>query len=155
MRMIAIVLALMAPLPASALSCRPPSVTTSFEQAQQSPDSYVVVHGRLTVDERLMPRAEGKGRSGPKRTLIPAAIMGRSLSQAGFKLPFERKITLEVACFGPWCGDIASGTDVLAFLRQEAHGYALMITPCGGDVFVTPPAKMLKQVKTCFRRGQC
>ena len=150
-----LLMAIAAPLPALALSCAPPSVDATYEQAQKSPDAYVVVHGRLVVGKRKMPRAGLTTQESPEMTRIPATIMGRSLSNTGFRVPFEREITLEVACFGPWCGSVANGADVLVFLRRDKDGYALGINPCGGDVFVTPHAAMLKQVQRCFKRGQC
>ena len=155
MRIIALVLVIIAPFPALALSCMPPSIEATFERAQTSTDAYVVVHGRLVVDKRKMPRSHPTTQDAPEMTRIPATIIGRSLSDRGFKVPFEREITLEVACFGPWCGGIASGADVLAFIRRDDRGYALGITPCGGDVFVTPQAAMLKKVGQCFKQGQC
>lgn len=117
--------------------------------------AYVVVHGRLVVGKGKMPRADPTTQEAPKMTRIRAKMMGRSLSKAGFQVPFEREIMLEVACFGPWCGSVANGVDVLAFLRRDKGGYALGINPCGGDVFVAPRATMLKQVERCFKRGQC
>lgn len=155
-RALAILVASIVPFQALALSCVAPSVEATFEQAQSSTDIYVVVHGVLTVDVRKMPRADDVTQQSPPMTRIPAKIKGRSLSKAGFKAPFEKEITLEVACFGPWCGGMGSGEDTLAFLRIDAGGaYVLGINPCGGDVFVMPQIDMLKQVEGCFQRGRC
>jgi hypothetical protein len=144
------------PLQAAALSCLAPTVEGTFDNAQKSADAYVVVNGELTVDMRKMPRANEITQQSPDMTLIPANIEGHSLSKAGFQTPFKKAITLEVACFGPWCGGMQSGADVLAFLRRDNNGaYALGVNPCGGDVFVTPPPEMLKQVERCFKRGRC
>ncbi len=154
-RILAFVMAAAAPLPVLALSCTPPSVEAAFERVQGSTDTYVVVHGRLVVDKRKMPRSRPKTQEAPHMTRIPASIRGKSLSKAGFQTPFEREITLEVSCFGPWCGAIGSGSDVLAFLRQGEDGYALEINPCGRDVFFTPKPAILKRVGRCFKQGQC
>ncbi|AXI43845.1 hypothetical protein [Sulfitobacter sp. SK011] len=155
MRIISFILSLAAPLPALALSCVQPSVVATYERAQESTDAYVVVHGRLVVDQRKFLRAGASSQNPAEMTRIPATIEGRALLKTGFNAPFKRGITLEVACFGPWCESVENGADVLAFLRRDAAGYVLAIDPCGGDVFATPQVAMLKQVERCFRRGQC
>ncbi|MGJ8615865.1 MAG: hypothetical protein ACSHWS_03430 [Sulfitobacter sp.] len=155
MRVLALLLALAIPLPAFALSCLAPSVEATYERAHKSPDAYVVVHGRLVVNEHKMPKTGSASQNPPEMTRIPATIRGQSLSKSGFHAPFEQNLTLEVACFGPWCGSVASGADVLAFIRRDTGGYALEINPCGGDVFVNPQPAKLKQVTRCFKRGRC
>lgn len=154
MRILVLVLALVAPLPALALSCVRPSVERTYDWAQKSTDTYVVVYGRLTADGRKMPRVDKLSQEAPKMTRIPAKISGQSLSKSGFRTPFEQKITLDIACFGPWCGSVGNSTEVLAFIKRDSSGYSLAIDPCGGSVFANPQTGMLKQVQRCFR-GQC
>ncbi|MGJ8626223.1 MAG: hypothetical protein ACSHXB_04610 [Sulfitobacter sp.] len=154
MRILIFVLALAAPLPALALSCVRPSVERTYDRAQKSPDAYVVVYGRLTTDGRKMPRADKSSQKAPKMTRIPAMISGQSLSKSGFRTPFDQNITLEVACFGPWCGSVGNSTEVLAFIKRGKNGYTLEIDPCGGNVFASPKPAMLKQAQRCMR-GQC
>ncbi len=155
MRIVALVLALYAPVPALALSCVAPSVERTYEFAQKSSAAYVVVHGKLTFNERKLPREGSTSQNPPKMTKIPATLSGRSLSKAGFSTPFKQGITLEVSCFGPWCGSGENGMDVLAFVKKGKGGYTLAIDPCGGEVFVNPEPVKLKKVKTCFKRGKC
>ena len=155
MRALVIVAVLLAPLPAFALSCLPPSVERSYAQADASKDDYVVVHGRLTLDMDRLPRRRSNDQQPPEMTQIKGALIGMSLSQAGFKLPFDHEVTLEVACFGPWCGSAKNGEDVLAFVRKDGARYTLEINPCGGNVFGEPKRKMLKAVERCMRKGGC
>lgn len=145
----------LAPLPAMALSCLAPSVERSFQQFNAAEETYVVVHGRLTLDKAQLPRNDFETQRPPPMTRVPARLIGRSLGLEGFKTPFEREVTLEVACFGPWCGSAQNGGDVLAFLRKDTDGYALGITPCGGGAFWAPSSKMLRTVKQCLRGGDC
>ncbi|NNE51483.1 MAG: hypothetical protein HKN30_03675 [Sulfitobacter sp.] len=155
MKPLLILLLALAPVPALALSCLKPSVERSFNQYDEAAESYLIVHGRLTLDEGLLPKtAFGQG-SPPKMTMIPGRLVGKSLSKAGFELPFERDVTLEVACFGPWCGSLENGADVLAFVRKDQAGYAIDINPCGGAVFSAPHRKLLKSVERCMRGGPC
>ncbi|MGC1495299.1 MAG: hypothetical protein WA790_05780 [Sulfitobacter sp.] len=155
MRIIACVLALCAPFPALALSCVAPSVERTYEYAQKSSATYVVVHGKVTFNDRKLPREGSTSQNPPKMTKISATLSGRSLSKSGFSTPFQQAITLEVACFGPWCGSGENGMDVLAFLKKGKGGYTLAIDPCGGEVFVNPQPAKLKKVESCFKRGQC
>jgi hypothetical protein len=155
MRLIAFVIALMAPLPALALSCMAPTVEHSFERFQASQDVYSIVHGRLTVDTSLLPKGLTQDRDPPEMTLVPAQLAGKSLGKAGFRVPFERQITLEVSCIGPWCGGVQNGVDVLAFVQKTDAGYVLAVPPCGGSVFTAPKAAQLKRAKQCYRAGTC
>lgn len=154
-RHLALILALLAPLPAFALSCMAPSVERSFARADAAEESYVVVHGRLTLHEKALPRGGNGEFQPPELTKIDAILSGKSLTLEGFKVPFDQEITLDVACFGPWCGSVRNGEDVLVFLRKEGARYALDVNPCGGSVFGAPSRKMLKKAKTCLRGGPC
>ena len=155
MRFFVFFLAMLAPVPALALSCIAPSVERTFHEVNDAPESYVAVHGRLTLDTQKMPRDGSTQYQPPKMTKVPATLNGFSLDSAGFHLPFEHDITLEVACFGPWCGSVANGADVLAFVRREGGRYALAINPCGGHVFTPVKSAQLLKVQQCFNGGTC
>ncbi|MDF1727423.1 MAG: hypothetical protein P1U53_06705 [Sulfitobacter sp.] len=148
-------LALCAPLPALALSCLVPSVERSFQQYDAAREQYLVVHGRLTLDESALPQTLMTDQQPPQMTRLPAELSGKSLSQAGFQLPFDQAVTLEVACLGPWCGSAQDGTDVLAFVRKDAAGYAIEIDPCGGALFVAPKLRQLEAVEDCLKGEAC
>lgn len=155
MRMLVLILALVSPLPALALSCMAPSVTRSFDRFAAAEEIYVVVKGRVTFDARLLPQGMQADRDPPQMTRVPAVLVGKSLNKNGFRLPFEQDVTLEVTCLGPWCGGVKNGEDLLAFLRKTDAGYALAITPCGGSAFGAPKLAQLKQVAQCYRDGSC
>jgi hypothetical protein len=145
MRLIAIVLSMLVPAQAMALSCVRPTVERSFAQAQASDDYYAVVRGRLTFDESKIPKTQLNSNDAP----------GSSLSQAGFKTPFDRKITIELRCFGPWCGSAVSGSEYLGFMKNTASGYALSIDPCQSQVFPEPTPQMLDAVTDCLNGAAC
>lgn len=155
MRLIAIVLSVLVPAQAMALSCVRPTVERSFAQAQASDDYYVVVRGRLTFDESKIPKTQLNSNDAPELTKIPATMSGSSLSQAGFKTPFDRKITIELRCFGPWCGSAVSGSEYLGFMKNTASGYALSIDPCQSQVFPEPTPQMLDAVTDCLNGAAC
>lgn len=140
--------------PAVALSCLRPDVAKTYTQAAQAEEKYVVVHGDLSFDAARLPRAEGN--ESPELTRIPARLKGHALSKSGFDHAFDREITLEVACFGPWCGGAAPNHPYLAFVMYDDNaGYTLSIDPCGGMVFPDPTAEILDKVQRCNRGGTC
>ena len=155
MRFLAFLVVVMLPMQAAALSCERPSVERTYAEVAAAKETYVIAQGRLTFDQRKLPRG-GDGTVRPaKLTQIKARLLGKSMSSDGFNVPFDQSVTLEVACFSAWCGGAKSGGQVLAFLKRENGNYALSLTPCGGHVFANPKAKMLKQVVRCHQGGAC
>ena len=154
-RYLGLVVALLAPAPALALSCLAPSVESSYARYDAAEDAYVVVHGRLTLLEKDLPNGMAADQPPPHMTRVTAKIGGKLLGPSGFTLPFERAVMLEVACIGPWCGSVRNGEDVLAFVRKDAQGYALAVNPCGRAVFSAPKRSMLKRAKQCMKRNDC
>lgn len=142
--------------PALSLSCLPADVVTSFNDAAASEQSYIVVHGRLEFDESKLPEVDiNQQDETPPQTDIPARLVGKSLSKAGFKTDFDRPITLRAMCLGPWCGRATSGTEYLSFVQMTEDGYMLAITPCGGFEFAEPTKSMLNAVTSCFKGQTC
>lgn len=155
MRMLAAVIWAMGAGPALALSCLAPAVERSYQRFDAAEELYVVVHGRLTLDEKQMPKGMTQDPPPPERTLIAAHLRGASLRASGFDLPFEHDLTLEVTCLGPWCGGARNGETVLAFVRKDADGYILNVSPCGGSIFERPRAETLRAAQQCLNGGAC
>lgn len=142
--------------PALALSCLPHDVARTFQQAAKAEAAYIVVHGALQFDKTRLPKVDmANQHQTPPDTLIAARITGKALSHDGFEVPFDRKVTLNAQCFGPWCAGATSGADYLAFLEKRADGFTLRITPCGGFGFAAPSKVRLDTVKACFRGAAC
>ena len=143
-------------VPALALTCLPPDVVRAYRHAAEAEEAYVVVYGRLAFDEKRLPQVDwNKQHKTPPDTLIPARISGHALSLEGFKTRFSRRVTLNAQCFGPWCANVKSGADYLAFLEQTRNGYVLTLDPCGGMGFPEPSREDLEQVVRCLRGGAC
>lgn len=155
MRVLGFLLALLLPVQALALSCHRPSAARTFKEAAASKDTYVVVEGRLTHKMPRKPKSDDGLLNSNGETRAPARLRGTSLSAAGFERPFDQKITLDIVCFGPWCGSAQNGEQVLAFLKREAGSYVLEINPCGGHVFSNPKPAMLKRMERCFAGRTC
>lgn len=155
MRALALAIALCAPVPALALSCLAPSVDRSYAQFAAAEEAYVVIHGRLKLEMSEMPDGMTGQTRPPRMTRVPARLRGHSLNASGFEVPFNRQVTLEVTCLSQWCGHVQSGDDILAFVRKDASGYALRVTPCGGSVFGSPEPEALEQVARCMAGRGC
>ncbi len=142
--------------PAQALSCLPHDVAQTYNQAAKSEETYIVVHGQLTFDDSRLPKTDWQHQEKtPPNSLIPARLVGKALSRTGFDTSFDRNITFNVQCLGPWCASAKSGTSYLAFLRKTNGGYQLDINACGGMGFPDPTQQALDVVVTCFQGGPC
>ena len=152
--------------PAQALSCLPHDVARTYEQAATSEETYIVVHGTLTFDESRLPETDWQHKQKtPPNTLIPARLEGKALTREGFNAPFDRSVTFNVQCLGPWCASAKTGTAYLAFLRKtdgppetggtSGPGYQLDINACGGMGFAAPTKQALETVVQCFQGGPC
>jgi hypothetical protein len=156
--------------PALALSCLPHDAARVYARAAGSEDTYIVVHGTLTFDESRLPKTDWHNQhKTPPNTLIPARLEGKALTPEGFVAPFNRPITFNVQCLGPWCASAESDTDYLAFLRRTdgqpgngtsghsdfADRYQLDVNACGGMGFANPSGHTLETVVACFRGGPC
>ncbi|MBD3664824.1 hypothetical protein [Sulfitobacter aestuariivivens] len=156
MRYVIIFVALLLPVQAAALSCLRPSVARTYHEADAATQDYLVVVGRLTLDMRQLPKTSHGTANPPKMTRIKGRLRGKSMAANGFTVPFDQRLTLEVACFGPWCGGAENGQEVLAFVRRDAPGrYAIAITPCGGHVFANPKKSHLDTAMRCARGKAC
>ena len=142
--------------PALALSCMPYTVIHAFLEARDAAESYIVVHGDLVFDESHLPVTDWANQEASKPdNLFAARIRGMALNSAGFTVPFDETITVNVRCLGPWCGGLQSETTYLAYLQKASHGYLLETDPCGGFAFANPGAALLERVRTCFNGGPC
>ncbi|MGR3375814.1 hypothetical protein [Salipiger abyssi] len=138
--------------PALALSCAPANVIQDFANAAASPNNWVVADGVLSFDPALLPP------SGPDRAespaSFPARFAGMGLGHDGFTIPFDWTVTVQLTCAAHWCGSIAPG-DYLAFLKQGAHGYEMIVGPCPAYVHRDPTEAQKAAVLRCFRQGGC
>ena len=140
--------------PAFALSCIPADPRADFQAADASPEKYIVVHGKISFDDKDVPQRDPNDFA-PKDHVVTAQFQGQSLNQRGFVTPFSAPFKLTFACLASWCGGLPNNRTVLAFLRQTAAGYDLAVGPCGGQAYVDPSPKMLRQMQRCLNGGAC
>jgi hypothetical protein len=152
--------ALLAAAEAAALSCAMPDPVQSFRMAQESPERYVVLHGRLTFDESLMPGGfteqpqDGTGVPDMLTDPVPARFEGFALGLDGFTRPLDTAVTLQPSCLGPWCGAMGEGVWLL-FAQVTEGGYRVAVEPCGSWTFEAPTEAVLSQMAACMRGEAC
>ena len=126
----------------------------SFQQAQESPDTYVVALGLLDFDPARLPVQDLQDQT-DRSTTLPARLTGQALTSKGFIPGFAREITINARCFGPWCASAKPGTETLVFLKRTEDAYELELTPCGGFAFPAPSDEGLARVDSCFAGKGC
>ncbi|MEM7074763.1 MAG: hypothetical protein AAGA28_15505 [Pseudomonadota bacterium] len=139
--------------PVLALSCLKPDVNTTFREAVRASEDYVVIYGILQFDGAAQP-GQDFSQVEPETTRLPARLEGQALGKAGFRTAFAQDITLELACFGPWCGQAEPGAKYLAFLRDDRSHYVLTADPCNSWLFRDPSPSQLDAARQCMK-GQC
>lgn len=148
-------LALCLAQPAWSLSCLPYGVTDAFLAAAKAQTDYVLVRGTLRYDPADWPSGKGSyNENAPAFSALPGRITGVSIGKQGRRVVFERDVTLEVQCFGPWCPGPSSG-DVLAFVRREGTRHAIATDPCGGFLFGRPTERQMRAVLDCLDGRAC
>jgi hypothetical protein len=141
---------------ASALSCMRPDVANSFQRFAAASESYVVLYGTFSFDDRLLPRAPaGNPNNTDPNTFITTTFVGTSLSKAGFINRFSRDITLNATCLGPWCSGMTPDVPIVAFVQKGADEYTLTIGPCGGAAFSKPSPEVLQTLTSCINGKKC
>ena len=145
----------LSPVSAAALSCMPHSVEAAFGQAQAAQEQFVVVQGRLEIDQKQTVKKRKKYDPKPATVVIDAQLTGQALSQSGFSVPYAKPVRVVLECFGPWCGKVQSGGQVLAFVETSGRSRVISVNPCGGFLFHNPTKKMLSKIKQCFAGKRC
>ncbi len=141
---------------AFALSCIPPDVASTYREAADSPDRYMIVVGTLKFDDRKLPKTDhSAGAETRPDNPVPARLKGLALTRSGFTHPYDAQITLNAQCIASWCAGAASGIEYLAFVNLDKPKPKVAINPCGGHAFPQPTADMKKQVIQCRNGGFC
>lgn len=143
---------------ATALSCMPPDLTRSMENAKASEKLYYIFVGKLElVSKRKLPRTDipagSNARDFPRAERAKMRFTGYSLAadatrdQRLVDLPME----VETSCAAHWCGGLpATGQKIIAFVEAPPNGPPrLRIGPCPQWVFHTQPSD--GQVETLRR----
>ena len=137
---------------AQALKCLEPDPLVSFRTAMASPDIYVILRGAFTFGDGLLPGdVTTRGNPNlPQPAPFAADFAGQSLVADGFTQAAAMPVSIQSVCFGPWCGQIASGQDVMAFARTDDQGRLVVdVDPCGTWVFPDPTDTVLEQMRGC------
>ena len=145
----------------SALDCAPPpnpmEVAASLRTA---PTSQVMIHGRLSFDEALLPQLplsrferwfRGSGRL--VMTPVPAFFEGNRFDPKG-REPFSAPIILLPTCSGDYCGYLTEGVHLLV-ANETTEGLTLDLDVCTGTILVDPDLATVDALAVCIVGGPC
>ncbi|GGL73361.1 hypothetical protein [Wenxinia marina] len=153
---LALLLGALAPLPASALSCLPPNPTRTYGTADAAEESYVVLLGTLSFDAAWPDRLVMTDGPPDETFRTEGRFEGMSLAADGFTTPYASAVEVVEECAGPWCGQLSSGAEVLAFARVGEDGVPqILADPCGFWTFVAPTEEQVAAVTACAGRDTC
>lgn len=138
---------------AAALSCMRPDVATTFNQMNEVPEDVYVLRGTLDFDESLLPQGAVNEERTPEP--IQATFNGNGLTLEGFTSSFGSPVVVQSICYGPWCGGVGSGKDLITFAKVIDDDIVIEVDPCGSTVFYEPTQSMIEDLKSCIRGGKC
>jgi hypothetical protein len=135
---------------AQALSCVQPDPVRTFQSVMAAPDTYVVLRGRVSEAEVLIPLPEGKTEDRP----VPVWFIGTALTPDGFTQVLEGPMTVQISCAGPWCGSMLGNAEQIFFARVQDGNYTIDSGPCGGAAFAADPGTEAL-LTSCMRGDAC
>ncbi len=138
---------------AAALSCVQPTIADSFARAENMPEVVYLLKGTLTFDERLLPETDMLN-EGWTPSPIAARFEGFALNTNGFTTPYNRAVSLQTLCVGPWCGGAASGEEAIIFAKVVGPDLVIEAPACGGTIFYNVTRDMEQQAVACMN-GDC
>ena len=150
MKHLLVAIAALAGTQAQALSCLRPDPVNSFLAANESPETYVILRGRVAEAEILIPPVVGKDQSHP----VPGWFIGQALTSTGFDQPLETPVTVQVLCAGPWCGSMLPEEDLIIFATLTDGVYEIQAGPCDGAAF-QPSPETEALLLSCFQGAAC
>ncbi len=143
---------------ASALTCAPPDPFRSFAMAQESPERYVVLYGRLSFDPAALPDGPELPAPGASETAldpVEARFDGHALGRDGFTRAVSSSVLLRPVCLGQFCASIEPGEGWLLFAQPSNGSYTLDVEPCSAWAFDQVPEATLDGLAGCLRGEAC
>lgn len=137
---------------AVALSCMRPDPVATFNRISEDSAPYYVLYGTLEFDASELP--QGVVNKPREPAPIAAQFRGHGLNRNGFTSRFERGVTLQPVCFGPWCGSEMPGVKSLFFAKLDGDDVIISSDPCGGTTFPEPSRAALDAMTACIN-GNC
>lgn len=127
----------------------------AWYEAAESDKLYLIIRGDLIFDERELPKVDWDNQSmTPPLTRIDGYISGMQLGRNGFQRLYQGPVTLEIACYGPWCAELRVGQTYVVFLEMREQELVISTNPCGGFAFVTN-ALLEQDLAACMRGDRC
>lgn len=141
----------LAPGPAAALTCLPPTVERAFGAAHAAAEVYVPVIGRFTG---FVPRAADDTLNGADRR-YRARFAGHAMTAQGPGPRVAAEVAVTESCLGPWCPALTPEIPVLTFLQRDGAGYRFEVDACNGNLFPDPTDAQIEALQACLRTMAC
>lgn len=135
-------------MPAAALSCMPPDLTRTMEQAKASEKLYYILVGELElISKQTLPRTDipqdWNGPDFPQAQQAEMRFTGYSLAstQGQDQRLMDMPMEVVTTCAAHWCGGLpATGQKMIAFVEARPEGKPrLTIGACPQFTFRTNP----------------
>ena len=136
--------------PVQALSCLRPDAVRLLQAARESPDTFVLIKGRILADGPVaLPEPEKKEVA---RTTV--RVEGSGLSRRGFDAPVARDVVLELRCLAVWCPSSPGDDEAIMALKVEGETRILTVDACGGAM-VPWTEDQERRLLDCATGGDC
>ncbi|SIO31713.1 hypothetical protein [Vannielia litorea] len=144
-------------LPVAALSCLPADPVRIYTQARDAEARYRIVHGTLTAQQTIRKHKQDMTRTTPPKPIrVKARLQGMQLGQGGFATPIDLPVTVEMVCYGPWCGNWPGAGQMLMSVEEQKGGQLVVTAdPCLSQIYAKPTRQELDRVVRCHRAGRC
>ena len=160
-RVLAVLLVFLAAQPALALSCLRPDAVRLYKFAEESDALYQIVLGRISAAGPInrpeapemgeTPFPEGETAVATTTVRVTGVALGRRL----FDTEFDREVTLELGCLGPWCSDPpAMDKDLILAIRVEGEERILNPGVCS-EASVLGTIGAIDRLLDCHINGHC
>jgi len=144
---LATLLAFASAQPAIALSCIRPDITRSYDWAEESEKTFIILRGVILAAAKNSPPGLRKPNVRPSAAM--GVFTGSYLTETGFDYPVETEIRIKIGCAGPWCGSMPEGDERIYFVTVNPDGTdpTYSSEACGGNSFpVLDEAALIEHV---------
>lgn len=136
---------------ASALSCMQADIASSYLGAVASDERYAILVGQITYNRGNYSKEELE-----EGVDIPAQFVGRQLGRNSYSTPLTQDMTVNVGCFGPWCGYVNDSPNMISFVQIRDDGsYHLVGSPCPGSQYPADDPEIWRTLQMCLNGREC
>ena len=150
-----LVLTLLVPGPALALSCVPHNPGRALNAHFERREAVEVVYGTLVPPDHVPERR------GTETMTVQYRVEGMRLSGSEPDQPWDALVEVRTTCIASWCGRLPTRAERGIFLITDPGDgrYRLTIGACGGGIYPSPRREIwapnLTALRACLMRRSC